>query len=245
MTRAYADLHLCPNLRDLEKTSRIINEASKLGYRLIAIAFPPNFPEEEIQRLRNISSEARIDLISRVDLRPRTPGELIHDLRRLRRKFETIAVLCESKNVARQAAKDRRIDLLNFPLLDFRNRFFDKAEAELASKSMASLEIDMKLLLTLEGPARIRLLSNLRRETQIARNFRVPIVVSSGTSDKSLMRKPREIVALASLFDLEETAAIEAVSKNPLAIVKRNKEKLDSRFVAPGIRVIRRGKDCE
>jgi RNase P/RNase MRP subunit p30 len=59
------------------------------------------------------------------------------------------------------------------------------------------------------------------------------------------MRKPREIVALASLFDLEETAAIEAVSKNPLAIVKRNKEKLDSRFVAPGIRVIRRGKDCE
>jgi RNase P/RNase MRP subunit p30 len=58
------------------------------------------------------------------------------------------------------------------------------------------------------------------------------------------MRKPKELAALASLFDLDEASAIEAVSRNPLAIVKRNREKLGSRFVAPGIRIIRRGKDC-
>jgi RNase P/RNase MRP subunit p30 len=146
--------------------------------------------------------------------------------------------------VARQAAKDRRVDLLNFPSLDFRNRFFDRAEAELASNGLASFEIDIKPLLTYEGPARIRLLSNLRRETAIAKEFHVPIVVSSGVADKTLMRKPKEVAALASLFDLDEASAIEAVSKNPIAIVKRNRDKLSSRFVAPGIRIIRRGKDC-
>jgi len=58
------------------------------------------------------------------------------------------------------------------------------------------------------------------------------------------MRKPKELAALASLFDLDEASAIEAVSKNSVAIVKRNRDKLSSRFVAPGIRLIRRGKDC-
>jgi len=244
MKRIYADLHLCPNLKDYERVSRMITTASRLGYRQIAITFPPNIAEEEIQRLRSISKEAKIDLASRVDLKPKTPRELIRDLRRLRRRFEIIAVLCESKSVARQAAKDRRVDFLNFPSIDFRRRFFDGAEAELASKGLASLEIDMKPLLTLEGLVRIRLLSNLRREVAIAQDFHVPIVISSGVSDEMLMRKARELIALASLFDLDYATAMEAVSKNPLAIVRRNREKLSSRFVAPGIRVIRRGKDC-
>jgi RNase P/RNase MRP subunit p30 len=222
----------------------MISIASRLGYRLVAIALPSNFAEEEIQRLQNISKEAEIDLASRVDLKARTPNELIHNLRKFRRRFEIVAVLCESKVVARQAAKDRRVDLLNFPSLDFRRRFLDRAEAELASNSLASFEIDMKPLLTLEGPARVRLISNLRREVAIAKEFHVPIVISSGVADGMLLRKPKNLTALASLFDLDERSGIEAVSRNPLAIIKRNREKLSSRFVAPGIRIIRRGKDC-
>lgn len=244
MKRTYADLHLCPNLKDIEYVSRMIRKASKLGYSLIAITFPPNIAEEEIQQLRNISKEAKIDLVSRVDLIPKTPKELIHNLRKLRRRFEIISALCDSKIVARQAAKDRRVDFLNFPSFDFRKRFFDDAEAELASNSLVSLEIDIKPLITLEGAARIRLLSNLRKEAAIARKSHVPIVVSSGVSEEMLMRKPREMAALASLLDLDENFAIEAVSKNPLTIVKRNREKLNPRFVAPGIRIIRKGKDC-
>lgn len=244
MKKIYADLHLRPNLKDLEKTAQMIRKASRLGYRLIAITVPPNSVAEDVERLRSISREVGIDLAFRVDLKPRTPNELIHNLRRLRRKFEIIAVLSESKSVARQAAKDRRIDLLDFPLFDFRRRFFDKAEAELASNSLASLEIDIKPLLILEGPGRIRLLSNLRREIGIAKDFHVPVVVSSGVSEEVLMRKPKELAALASLFDLDEASAFEAVSRNPLAIVERNREKLSSRFVAPGIRIVRKGKDC-
>jgi RNase P/RNase MRP subunit p30 len=244
MKRIYADLHLRPSSKDPEQVSQIISKASRLGYSLISLTFPSNLAEEEAQRLADISKEAKIDLASRVDLKPRTPKELIHGLRKLRRRFEIVAVVCESKNVARQAAKDRRVDLLNFPSLDFHSRFFDKAEAELASNGLASLEIEIKPLLTLEGPVRIRLLSNLRREAAIAKKSHVPIVISSGVSDKILMRKPRELAALASLFDLDEASAIEAVSKNPATIVKRNRDKLSSRFVAPGIRIVRRGKDC-
>lgn len=244
MKRTFADLHLCPDLRDLEQTSRLVGKAAMFGYRLIAVAFQANSKEEEIQKMRGICREYGIDLASRVDLKPKTPKDLIGYLRRVRRRFELVAVVCDSKNVARQAAKDHRVDLLNFPSYDPRKRFFDAAEAELASNASAALEIDMKPLLTMEGPLRIRLFSSLRREAILAKGFHVPIIVSSGASNEFLVRKPRELASLAQLFDLDTVSAIEAVSKNPVNIVKRNREKLSPNFVAPGIRIIRRGKDC-
>ncbi|MGB9854591.1 MAG: RNase P subunit p30 family protein [Candidatus Bathyarchaeales archaeon] len=244
MKKIFADLHLKPNLADMEHAKRMIMKAAELGYRLIAVPLPLGYGGNYATQLQGICKETAIDFASRLDLKPKTAGELIHFLRKFRRKFEIIAVVCESKAVARQAAKDRRVDLLSFPAADFRRRFFDEAEAELASKSLASMEIDIKPLLTLEGQARIRLLSMLRRETAIAKHFHVPIVVSSGATNELTMRKPLEMAALTVLFDMDRASALEAVSKNPSAIVKRNREKLNPEFIAPGIRLIRRGKDC-
>ena len=244
MRKAFADLHLRLNVEDHATTLQVITEAAKLGYRLIAVPFSSETHGDEVAKLKVVCSEAKIDFASRIDLRPRTQNELVHQLRRLRRKFEVICVNCENKQVARQAAKDRRVDLLNFPLLDFRRRFFDRAEAELASNSLAALEIDVKPLLVLEGAVRIRFLSTLRREVAIAKEFHVPIVVSSGVAEAKLLRKPQEMAALTFLFGLDAASALKAVGQNPMAIVKRNREKLGSKFVAPGIRVIKEGKDC-
>jgi RNase P/RNase MRP subunit p30 len=244
MKNTYADLHLCVNLNDFEQVSRVVNKAARLGYRLVGVPFPPVSSEASLKRMEGICEDARVGLVSRVDLRPRTPEELLGGLRKFRRRFEVVAVMCESKVVARQAAKDRRVDLLNFPQFDYRRRFFDAAEGELASGGLASLEIDVKPLLVLEGAERVRLLSSLRREVAVARRFCVPVVLSSGVSDEMLMRNPLDLAALAGLFDFGGSSAVEAVSRNPVAIVKRNRLKLSHSFVAPGIRVVREGRDC-
>ena len=244
MRKTFADLHLRLNVKNPATTLRVITKAAALGYGLITVPFPSETRGNEAAKLKAVCNEAKIDFASRIDLRPRMQNELIQQLRRLRRKFEVICVACENKQVARQAAKDRRVDLLNFPLLDFRRRFFDRAEAGLAGNSLAALEIDVKPLLVLEGPARIRFLSSLRREAAIAKDFHVPIVVSSGISEAKLLRRPREMAALTFLFGLDEASALKAVSQEPVAIVKRNREKLSAKFVAPGIRVIKEGKDC-
>ena len=244
MKTPYSDLHLCPNLRDLKQTASLINRACELGYRQIGITFPSNCTEEELQHAQNTLRETGADIVTRADLKPNTTNDLIRSLRKLRRRFEILAVMCDSKTVSRQAAKDRRVDLLNFPSNDYRKRFFDLAEAELASNSLSSFEIDSKQLLVTESHARIRLLSNLRKEVAVAKAFHVPIVFSSGVSDALLIRKPLELAAMASLFDLDKESATKTISLNPAAIVRRNREKLDPEFVAPGIRVIRRGKDC-
>jgi RNase P/RNase MRP subunit p30 len=242
--RFFVDFHLRLNVKDAAGTVRMANKAAALGYRLVGVPLAAEVREDEVPRLREVCREAGLDFVSRVDLRPRSPSELGRLLRRLRRSFEVVCVLCESKVVARQAAKDRRVDLLSFPLLDFRRRFFDRAEAELACNGLSALEVDVKPLLVLEGAARVRLLSWLRREVAVAKKFGVPVVVSSGVAKEMLLRKPREMAALAFLFGLDEASGLDAVSQNAEVIVKRNREKLDAEFVAPGIRVFKEGKDC-
>jgi RNase P/RNase MRP subunit p30 len=242
--RVFADLHLRLNVKDAGATLRMVSKAAALGYSMVGVPLAPETRADEVERLRAVCREVGVDFVSRVDLRPRSHADLTRQLRRLRRKFEVVCVSCESKEVARQAAKDRRVDLLSFQLLDFRRRFFDRAEAELACNGLAALEVDVKPLLALEGPPRVRLLSYLRRETAVAKSFGVPIVVSSGVSQELLLRKPREMAALSFLFDLNEVSGLDTVSRSPLALVKRNREKLGAGFVAPGIRVVKEGRDC-
>jgi len=244
MKRTFVDLHLRLDLSDVAGSERVIKKAAKLGYALVGVPFSPEVRENEETKLREICRKAGIGLASRVDLRPRTRGQLMNQLRKLRRRFEIICVLCEDKEIARQAAKDRRVDLLNFPAIDYARRFFDRAEAELASKSFAALEVDVKPLFLLEGAARVRLLSCLRREVSIAKEFHVPVMISSGVSSELLLRKPMELAAFAGLFGLDEVSGLNAVSTNQLSIVERNREKLSQGFVAPGIRVVKEGGDC-
>src|SRR3990170_3235667 len=176
MKRMFADLHLRLNPNDTTATKRFIAKAAALGYVLIGVPFSPETREAEIEKLRGICKDAKLDFASRVDLCPRTKDQLTYLIRKLRRKFE----------------------------------------------------VDVKPLLVLDGPARVRFLSCLRREVSIAREFHVPVVVSSGVSVEMFLRKPREIAAFSSLFGLSEVSALDAVSANASAIVVRNRGKLDS-----------------
>ena len=147
---------------------------------------------------------------------------------------------CNTKEIARQAAKDRRVDLLQFSTTNLRLRFFDEQEAELASQAFSSLEIELTPLLQLTSYSRVNLLSHLRREARTALRYNVPIILSSGATDEQLMRGPRDYAALTTLFDLPLASALKALSENPLVTIERNREKLSRSYVAPGIRVVGR-----
>ena len=242
MTRAFADLHLRFNVKNEQATQRVINKAARFGYNQISIPFTSNPSYDELAKLKAVCLEAGIDFVSRADFYPRSESELTHFLRKFRRRFEIIGISCDNKEVARQAAKDRRVDLLNFVSLDRHKRFFDRAEAELASGSLAALEVDIKPLLILEGPPRVRLLTSLRWEVALARKFNVPVVVSSGVGDERLMRAPKDMASLAYLFGMDEASALDGVSTNPSVIVERNREKLGSHFVAPGVSILKERK---
>jgi RNase P/RNase MRP subunit p30 len=243
MKRIFVDLHLKISQKDTKSFQHTIQRAANFGYRYVSTVFSFEPSTEEIENLKVVCKGVGIEPVLRIDLCPRNENDLMNNLRRLRRKFDIICVFCDSKVISRQAAKDRRVDLLNFPNFDYRKRFFDRSEAELASNGLAALEIDVKPLLVFDGPVRTRFLSCLRREVAIAKTFGVPLIISSGVTEERFMRMPREMASLAHLFGLGVNEALDAVSVNPLAIVLRNREKLGNNFIAPGIRLVREGSD--
>lgn len=243
--KKFYDLHLQAPLDNPHLIGRMIRKASELGYSGVGVPLLPNASNETVSMLRDVCISSKIDLVTRIDLVPKSANELLAQLRRFRRRFEVVSVTCLSKAVARQAAKDRRVDLISFPLTGFQKPFFDHAEAELATNALASLEIDMVSLLLATGFERTRLMSNFRKEVNTAKKFQVSVVISSGAKLEGLMRKPQDFAALAFLFDMPPDFALNAISKSPMSIVARNRMKLLPSFVAPGLRVVRRGKDCE
>ena len=242
--KVFVDLHLRPNLEDQDKTRLMIRKSAELGYKAVGVTLPQKFSRDDVKKISKICSEVGLDFVSRVDLEPANTTELLRSLRLLRRGVEIISVRCVSKSIARQAAKDHRVDILSFSHLDMKKRFFDSAEAELASNACVSLEFDLAPLLYLHGYRRIRLLSKMREESLIAKKFGVSVILSSGANDVGLLRKPEDYASLGYLFGLNLDDAKRAISENPKEIIERNRRKLSPNYVAPGIYVIRRGKDC-
>ncbi len=238
--RKFADLHLKPSLEDLEQVCGMINKSAELGFHMVGLSLPSTIGVGMVNQLRTMCHDAGTELATRVDLIPGGRRELLNGLRKLRHKFEIVNVFCASKVVARQAAKDGRVDLLSFPVAGYPTVFFDHAEARLASNSTACLEIDTQPLISLHGFARIRLLAVLRREVAIARSLKVPVVWSSGAADMQFLRKPEDMAYLGMLFGMDLPLALDALSDTPLGIVKRNRQKLSPDYVAPGVRVIER-----
>lgn len=237
--RRFTDLHLRFSRGDLRELEDMLKVSSDLGYSTIAISFNQNM-KEEIKQARAICSDLGIDLVTRADLEPRTGGELLRALKGLRHRFEVIAVKCLTISVARQAAKDRRVDILNFPTdPEQRERIrFDRQEATLASGSLSALEINASTILE-RGPFnKARLITTMRKEVAEARRMGVPLILSSGAENLYGLRSPRDLASLLILMNVDWESALDAVSEEPLKIVERNREKLKANYVSPGVRLV-------
>jgi len=232
--RRFVDLHLRQPAEE-KRLEAMLRLASELGYSAVAIVSIQGGGTKH----GGLGEGTGIDLISRIDLRPKSDRTLTAELAQVRRRFEVVAVECLSKAVARQAAKDHRVDLLDFsPSLSIRAKvWFDREEAGLASGSNCAYEINASDLLG-KGPAvTARLLSIVRREVDNARGGDVPIVLSSGAESTHLMREPRGLAALLDLLEVDEEEGLDMISLVPMGIVDGNRGKMSRAFVSPGVRM--------
>jgi ribonuclease P/MRP protein subunit RPP1 len=239
--RTFVDLNLRPALHQEGQWSELISKAVNLGFKVVAFSLPVSVNNKIAVQIREECQVKGLDFVSRINLRPKSSPELLKQLRRHRRRFEILAVDCTKKAIARTAARDHRVDLLSFPSLDSRFRFFDQAEAKLALHSNSALEIEIAMLLSVSGSYRARFLHFLRKEVAIAQKFDVPIVLSSGATDPYMMRGPQDLACLGLLFGMLKESGLDAVSVTPCTLVERNRKKLRSDYVARGMRLVHQG----
>ena len=222
--RRFVDLRILP---ETGKTAEMLSYAKHLGYSAVGCGGDP-------------PSESPIDVISRLDIAPRSQQDLQRMLKGSRRKHEVISVLCLSKGVARQAAKDSRVDLLRFPMDPSTRRapWFDRQQASLAGEGGCHFEVVASELLNQDLEKLGYVIKQLRKEVLNARRYDVPVVLSSGADSVQGMRDPRSLAALMNLVGLGEEESLDLVSENPWVMVERNRDKLSASYVSPGVRVM-------
>jgi|YelNatPaOPRAMG01_1025707.scaffolds.fasta_scaffold37348_3 RNase P/RNase MRP subunit p30 len=228
--RKYCDLHLkLENEKEIFEAAKLTKE---MGFKIVGLTFQPDTSITKIKELKKVFQEFNVDLASRVDLKPKSKMELLSTLRKLRRKFEIISVECTSNKIAIAAARDRRVDLINFSL-----NFKAKFTHSIAHVLIGALEINLIDLIT-PKTSRAIILNKFMNEVFIAKINNTPVVVSSGATNPLLIRAPREIASCSLLFKLEPLEALSSISTIPSSIVKRNRVKLSRFYIGEGIKIV-------
>jgi ribonuclease P/MRP protein subunit RPP1 len=212
--RHYVDLHLKPSTPEQAKEMALL--ASQLGYKHIASTKPTADPGE------------RITTATRIDIDAKRSRELLEALKRSRRRYDVVAVRCLSKEVARQAAKDDRVDILLFPddPTQRKQNWLDHHEAGLIDGTGRAYEVNASDLLATSPTRLSKVITQIKRDLAVASRHDIPVVLSSGASTPLAMREPKALTALATLLDIDEDYAVEMLSTIPEAILERNHAKL-------------------
>lgn len=208
----YTDLSA--NLED----PKLFDYVSELGFSRIAS--------------EKISEHPKIDVVSKLNITPKTPNFLLQSLKKYRWEYEVISVTCFTKSVARQAGRDHRVDIVKFPL---KGASFDYHQANLMKNTGSALEIEIRHLLE-DAPQQLeRNIKQLGKQVRVAGRHNIPIMLTSGAYNKYQLRTPRAIIALSSLLEIEEHDAERMIKEIPNCIIDRNRERLSEKFVMPGV----------
>ncbi len=182
-----------------------------------------------------------IELFTRLDITTESTAQLLKLLSKFRRSAEVICVHCVNGRIASLAARDRRVDLISFDPLSHVG--FLPSHASLAKEQgQAVLEIPFWSVLGTRNPL---VWERVHRWIRIARDYSLPIVLSSGANNIWRLRAPKDMSALLVLLGLTKEEALDSISSIPYRIISRNMHKLQESFVAPGIKVTGRGEPYE
>lgn len=172
--------------------------------------------------------------MARIDLRPKSKYDLLRSLRDVRTPFDIVAVECSNTQVSSVAFRDRRVDLVFFPV----GRLQSRLSWLIPKKLKRPVELNIADLLRNESSAESDLVRAINLIADAQRKH-MPLVASSGATDPFSLRAPRDMAAVLSVLGLEPSSAVDAVSDRPHSIIQRNLERREPDFISDGIKMVR------
>jgi len=228
MPRRFVDYIASDMVSDL----RVMVETNLLfGYSQVWIGshhFPHNVDVSKLME------EYPIEIITRLDIDGKglAKNQIIPILRKQRRNTPLIAIKCYDAELTGWAAQDNRVDILSFPINQI-GKLFTNSVAKLMIKFEKYLELSLAHLYLLPENARIQAVRQIKQAMNIANKKNVLMIINSGSTSVSQLRSPWDLISLAQT--LSNTSQIDSLSKIPINLVLKNKVKISSDYIAPGI----------
>jgi len=149
----------------------------------------------------------------------------------LRQKYHFLMVSGRSDEIMRAASEDPNVDVLMHPCES--RRPLTIAAARAARQNYVAIGIDLSPMMQLRGSPRARWLSSLHQTLDLARKFRLSLVITAGAASHLDLRSPRDLLALAEIAGFEPDEAKEALDL-PGRIVKDNSRN----WLSPGVELL-------
>lgn len=209
--------------------------ARHLGYSGIVLT---NHSDKLPQSRPVLSSANEFEVFRGIELVEENPSKLNSLIGKFRKSVDVLIVHGGSENVNRAALENPRVDILNHPAFD-KSSGLNQVLAKAAAENNVAIGLTLRPLLHTRGPRRVRLLSDLRANLDLARKYDVSLVLSSGAMSCFDLRSPMEALALAEVCGLEEDEALEAMTTVPERIISRNRP--GPGYVREGVEVLEEG----
>ncbi|AKB25437.1 Ribonuclease P protein component 3 [Methanosarcina sp. MTP4] len=193
--------------------------ARHFGYAGFALT---NHSDKLPQKKPALPSLEGFEIFRGIELVEENPSKLHGLVGKFRKNADVLIVHGGSEKVNRAAVENSSVDILNHPSFD-KSSGINQVLAKAAADNDVAIGLNMRPLLHSRGSRRIRLLTDLRANLDLARKYDVQLVLSSDAMSCYDLRSPRELLALAELFGLEESEAVDALSTVPERILAKNR----------------------
>ncbi len=222
-----------------------VNEAKKAlelikGWNISGIALTHIYEDKEginkyLERMDELNSQTKLDLVRCCVLDPGSPRELKDMLGETRQKVEIVEVDGGSFEINKAAVEDRRVDVLLHPEHKRKDPGIDHKTARAAAENEVVVGFVFHDLHQTYGKVRSHVLEHIRNSIDLCQKYGASFIVTSGAKDKYALRGGRELMSLPKVLGVEKGTAIDSVTNIPKKIVQKNRKKLKGKIKKGGV----------
>lgn len=231
MNRKFVDFSIKP--KNIFEAEKMIEKAAFLNYKYIGIVLNKEINKENFSKIREYSLKNGIDAFTKIEIEAYNKKEILNFLRKNRREFEIISIICKTKEAALLASRDGRVDTYIISLKN--DLIIDKG---VASISKNIIEIQAKEIIN-HGKDLFKIIKNLMKILEISKNYSIPLIFSSGAENIYEQRSPIILKSFLTSFEYSEEEALKCISDNPLNKLMENRLKLSNKIIISGVRIIK------
>jgi len=234
MNRKFVDFSIKP--KNILEAEKMIEKAAFLNYKYIGIVLNKEINKENFSKIKEFSLKNGIDSFTKVEIEAYNKREILNFLRKNRRKFEIISIICKTKEAALLASRDGRVDTYIISLKN--DLVIDKG---VASVSKNIIEIQAKEIINYKENLS-KIIKNLMKILEISKSYNIPLIFSSGAENIYEQRSPIVLKSFLTSFEYPEEEALKCISDIPLNKLIENRLKLSNIIIMPGVKVVKNKK---
>lgn len=206
--------------------------AAHFGYSGIALS---NHSDKPPHSWPILNVPEGFEVFRGIELVEENPSKLHGLIRKFRQSVDILTVHGGSEAVNRAALENPAVDILNHPAFE-KSSGLNQVLAKSAAENEVAIGLTLRPLLNSRGSRRIRILSDLRANLELARKYEVSLVLVSDAMSCFDLRAPLDALALAEVCGLTADEAMDALSASPEKIITRKRQAAG--YIREGVEVL-------